>query len=102
METYPVNIDAGQVTRWAKDELEIAPSTLRISARRSREVRDIPLRQEFHFGDQEREDLTEVDTIATLDVAPLHTNEGWLLNVVVEDEAGPHVSPGGEAGSAEQ
>lgn len=102
METYPVDIDAGQVARWVKDELEVAPPTLRFSARRSREVREIPLRQELHFGDQEREDLTEIDTIATLEIAPVHASEGWLLSVVVEDEAGPRISLGGEAGTAEQ
>jgi hypothetical protein len=102
METYPIDIDAGQVARWVKDELELTPLTLRISARRSRELRDIPLRQELHLGDAEREDLTEIDTVATLEIAPLHTNEGWLLSVIVEDEAGPRVSLGGEAGTAEQ
>lgn len=102
METYPVDIDAGQVARWVKDELAVAPLTLRFSARRSREVRDIPLRQELHLGDEERENLTEVDTIATLEIAPLHASEGWLLSVVVEDEAGPRVSPGGEAGTEQR
>ena len=102
METYPVDVDAAQVARWVKDELEVAPSTLRISARRSREVRDIPLRQEFHLGDEEREDLTEVETIATLEIAPLHTSEGWLISVVVEDEVGPRVSLGDESAAAEQ
>lgn len=102
METYPVDIDAGQVARWAKDELELKPSTLRILARRSREVRDIPLRQELHLGDEEREDLTEVGTIATLEIAPIHMSEGWVLSVIIEDEAGPRVSLGGEAGTAEQ
>ncbi len=102
METYPIDIDAGQVSRWVKDELEVAPSSLKISARRSRETREIPVRKEFHLGDEERENLTEVDTIATLEIAPLHASEGWLLSVVVEDEAGPHVSPGEKIASAEQ
>ncbi len=102
MDSYPLDIDPGQVVRWVKAEHEAAPSSLRITARRSREVREVPLRQESHLGDQEREELTEIDTIATLEIAPMHAGEGWRLSVVVEDEAGPRVSEGGESGETEQ
>jgi hypothetical protein len=102
METYPVDIDPGQVTRWVKAECDLAPATFRISARRRQEVRDIPVRAETHFGDEEREDLTEIATIATLEIAPLHASDGWLLSVVVEDEAGPRVSDAGTSGETEQ
>ncbi len=102
MESYPVDIDPEQVVRWVKAECEAAPSSLRVMARRSREVREIPLRSESHLGDEERQDLTEIDTVATLEIAPPHAGEGWLLTVVVEDEAGPHISQGGESGEMEQ
>jgi hypothetical protein len=102
METYPVDIDPGQVVRWIKTECESAPSSLRVTARRSREVREIPLRQEVHLGDEERQELTEIDTIATLEIASMHANEGWRLIVVVEDEAGPRMSQGSESGATEQ
>jgi hypothetical protein len=102
MESYPVDIDPEQVVRWIKAECEIAPSTFRVTARRSREVREIPLRRETHLGDEERQNLTEVDTIATLEIAPMHASEGWLLSVVVEDEAGPRMSKGSEGGETEQ
>jgi hypothetical protein len=102
METYPVDIDPGQVARWLKAECEVAPSTFRISARRRREVREIPVRAESHLGDAEREDLTEIATIATLEIAPIHASDGWLLSVVVEDEVGPRVSNGGTSSEAEQ
>ena len=102
METYPVDIDPGQVTRWVKAECDAAPGTFRISARRRQEVRNIPARAETHFGDEEREDLTEIATIATLEITPLHASDGWLLSVVVEDEAGPRVSEGDTSGETEQ
>ena len=102
METYPVEIDPGQVARWVKEECEVAPSTFRISARRRREVREIPVRAETHLGDEEREDLTEIAAIATLGIAPVHASDGWLLSVIVEDELGPRVSNGGTGGEAEQ
>lgn len=102
MEIYPVDVDPGQVVRWVKAECEAAPSSLRVTARRSREAREIPLRQEAHLGDEERQDLTEIDTIATLEIAPVHASEGWRLSVVVEDEAGPRVSEASESGEIEQ
>jgi len=102
METYPVDIDPGQVARWVKAECEVAPFTFKISARRRQEAREIPLRAETHLGDEEREDLTEIATIATLEIAPVHAGDGWLLSVVVEDEIGPRLSNGSAGGEAEQ
>lgn len=102
METYPVDIDPGQVTSWVKAECEIAPSAFKISVRRTREVREIPLRAETHLDDAEREDLTEIATIATLEIAPVHAGDDWLLSVVVEDEVGPRISNGSTGGEAEQ
>jgi len=101
METYPLDIDPAQVLRWLKQESEIAPSELRIAARRAQEVRQLPTTREAHLGDEEREDLSEVATIATLEIAPVHASEGWQLTVVVEDELGPRML-NGSAGDGEQ
>jgi hypothetical protein len=65
-------------------------------------VRDIPARSELHLGDEEREDLTEIATVGTLEIAPAHAADGWLLRVVVEDEAGPRISAGEMASAAEE
>ncbi len=102
MASYPVDIDAGQVVRWLKVETDVAPSELRISAKRSTVVQDIPARSEIHLGDVEREDLNEVETIATLEIAPAHASEGWLLSVVVEDELGPRLANGDAGAETEQ
>ena len=102
MQTYPVDIDAGQVARWLKAECEVAPSTFKISARRRQEAREIPVRAETYLGDEERGDLTEIATIATLEIAPVHAGDGWLLSIVVEDEVGPRISNGSAGGEAEQ
>jgi len=46
-------------------------------------VRELPAGKETHFGDEERIDLSEVATIATLEIAPSHaSDDGWLLGVV--------------------
>jgi hypothetical protein len=102
MESYPVDIDPGQVVRWIKTEEERSPSAFRITARRRREVRDIPVRPALHLGDEEREDLSEIATVATLEIAPGQATDGWLLRIVVEDEIGPHVSDGETVSETEQ
>ena len=91
MQTYPVDIDPEEVVRWIVAEQATAPSTFRIVAWRVTEAREIPLRKEFHLGDEEREDLSEIVTIATLEIAPARAADGWLLRITVEDEVGPHV-----------
>jgi hypothetical protein len=102
MESYPVDIDPEQVVRWIKAEHEAAPASFKVSARRTTEAQEIPFRKEIHLGDEEREDLSEIATIATLDVSPVPASDGWLLSVVVEDESGPRISLGSTAAEAEQ
>ncbi len=92
MQTYPVEIDPEQVVRWVVAENRIAPHSLRVGAWLTAETREIPVRREFHLGDEEREDLSETATIATLEIAPVHADEGWTLKVIVEDEAGPRMT----------
>jgi hypothetical protein len=41
------------------------------------------------LGDQEREDLNEVATVATWEITPFHSNDGWSLTIIVEDQVGP-------------
>jgi hypothetical protein len=55
-------------------------------------VREIPSRSELHLGNEEREDLNEIETVAILEVAPAHAADRWLLGVVREDGLGPRVS----------
>lgn len=98
MERFPVDIDAEQIVRWIVAEQAATPAPFKTMARRMIEVREIPERREFHLGDEEREELSEVATIAILEIAPAHA-DGWLLTVTVEDEVGPRVS--GEEAVAE-
>ena len=52
-------------------------------------MREIPNREDLHLGDEEREDLSEVATVATLEVAPAYPSDGWQMTITVEDEIGP-------------
>ena len=98
MATYPIEIDPRQIVRWLVAEQRATPSLFRFDARRVSEVCDIPRHAEYHLGDVEREDLSEVDTIATLEVRPAHSSD-WTLTVNVEDDVGPR-SNGEEAGGS--
>lgn len=89
MEPFPVDIDPKQIVRWIITEHRITPSSLKIVARRTAEERQIPARADLHLGDEEREDLSEIATVATLEIAPAHPSDGWLMTIVVEDEIGP-------------
>ena len=102
MVDFPVNIDAKQLVRWIMAEQVAAPSTFKTTARRITEVREIPARPELHLGDEEREDLSEVATVAILEIAPAHAGDGWLLTVTVEDEIGPRLAGERLAAGTEQ
>ena len=102
MESFTVDVDPGQIVHWVMAERDAAPSSLKTSARRRTDVREIPARREYHLGDEEREDLTEVATIATLEIAPAHDHDGWRLTVTVEDELGPRGAADGTGFEAEQ
>jgi hypothetical protein len=89
MESYSLDIEPRQIVRWIMAERRAAPSKYRITVSRAVETEALPERKELRLGDEERETLTETATVATLQIAPAHRSDGWLLTVVVEDEVGP-------------
>lgn len=91
MYVYPVDIEPEQIVRWVMAERQATPTAFKIAARKTVETRDIPLQRELHLGDEEREDLNEVAVDAILEITPTHSDDGWLLRIVVEDELGPRV-----------
>ncbi|HVO91599.1 MAG TPA: hypothetical protein VMT22_02110 [Terriglobales bacterium] len=102
MRTFPVDIDPKQIVRWVIAEHQATPTGVKSLARRTIELRQIPIRSEFHLGDEEREDLSEVAVIATLEITPVHASDGWVLRVEVEDEIGPRGPDKGLAIEGEQ
>jgi hypothetical protein len=103
METYPADVDPDQLVRWVMAERRAArrPPVSAI-ARRTTEVREIPMRREVHLGDQEREDLNEIGTVGTLEIAPVEPGKGWLVTVLIEDEAGPRAPDDNAAPEGEE
>ena len=89
MEPFSIDIDPKQIVRWMITEHRVTPASLKVIARRTNEVRQIPARAYLHLGDEEREDLSEVATVATLEITPAPPSDGWRMTVTVEDEIGP-------------
>lgn len=102
MQTYPIDIEPEQIVRWIIAERRATPSKFRAVARRTTEARELPTRKELRLGDEERADLSEVATVATLQIAPARPSDGWLMTVVVEDEIGPPMPDETVATEAEQ
>lgn len=102
METYPIEIEPEHIVDWVMAESRLAPHEFKVSARRAIEARELPTKNELRLGEVERDDLTEVATIGTLQIAPAHAAEGWLITIVVEDEFGPRVLDESESTEDEQ
>ena len=88
MRTYTLEIDPEQLVFWTKTELALDPSRLKTEATCRRETRHISRKLENHMGDAEIEDLHEIATIASLQIAPERADDGWSISVLVEDEPG--------------
>lgn len=102
METYPIEIEPEQVVDWIIAESRVSPSEFKIRARRAVETRELPGRKELRLGGEEREDLSEIATVGTLEIAPAQAADGWSLTVVVEDEFGPRIFDDPEAVAGER
>ena len=102
MQTIPIEIDPGQLVHWLEVECAIAPSSFKITGSRSTSTADIPIRSELHLGDSEREDLSEVDSIGTLEITPAYDSGGRKMTVIVEDEVGPRLLDGSAGDWPEQ
>jgi hypothetical protein len=102
MQDYPIDIEPAQIVRWIIVERQAAPSKFKIVARRALEARELATKKELRLGDEERDDLSETATMATLQIAPSHPSDGWLLTVTIDDEIGPPMPEGIAMGNEEQ
>ncbi len=90
MDTYSVDVDAGQIVRWLIEEERGDRRALQVNASRAYLVEAIPSahRQRRRLGDEEMEDLTEVTAVGNLEIVPRQKSEGWMLRIRVEDALG--------------
>jgi hypothetical protein len=105
MEAFPIDVEPEQLVRWIIAERQSMVPKIEVVTNCLKEARDLPLRKEFRIGDELREDVRWVVTIATLKVAPIHRGEGWSVSVIIEDDLGPQAPEDDgveeEAGEAE-
>ena len=92
MQSYPIDVEPEQLVRWIIAEREAAAPRFEVVASCIRETRDIPMKKELRLGDEAREDVSEIVTVATLRIRPAQASDGWSLSLVVEDDLGPPVS----------
>jgi hypothetical protein len=102
MQTFPVEIEPEQIVRWVIAERQAAPSKYRAIARRAKEVREMPAGKELRLGDAECDDLSEVASVASVQIAPIFPNKDWRLTITVEDEIGPPIPDEGAEAEAEE
>jgi hypothetical protein len=91
MDSYPVDVDVDpeQVVRWLLVERQRGGSGLRTSAWLSSERHPLLARMEDRLGDEEREDLADETSVATLEIAPVHASGGWRMVISVAGESDP-------------
>ena len=85
METYPLDISAEQIIKWLIDEEREGRHGLQISASRTFLREDISDPSGSGLGEEEREDLTEVIEVGSVEVWPQQKASGWLLRLRIED-----------------
>ena len=102
MEPCPIDVEPEQLVRWLKAEQEKPTFGLRMRATQTTEWRPLPAREGGRLGDAERDDLSEVATVVTLELQPPPEAHQWTITVTLEDEIGPRLSEDGEATEGEE
>src|SRR5271165_1210538 len=87
METYPVDLDAGQIVDWLIEEQRRGSLDLDVAANRSYAPEALDSAEAQRLG-EEADDVSDVFAIGELEVRPRHTTDGWLLRIRVEDRLG--------------
>lgn len=95
MQTYSLDIDPEQLVFWTRAELARRPSSLRTYATCGREVRRFDRNSEYARADGEDEDIHEIATVATLEISPGSSADGWSISILVEDEPGESLAEEG-------
>ena len=92
MEAYPIDFEPEQLARWFIAERQAAVPKFELLTNCSKRREDLPLRKELRIGDEAREEVHSVVTIARLRITPIQQDDGWSASVVIEDDLGPQVS----------
>lgn len=91
MEPVAVDVDAKQIVRWLLEEERIKAFDLLVSTTRSYEREELSSQEEGQLGDEEAEDISEINETGLLEVTPRKKPSRWTLRIRVTDDIGPRV-----------
>jgi hypothetical protein len=89
VESVTVDIDAKQIVSWLLQEERVKPFDLLVSATRSYQRKELSPEEEEQLGDEESEDLSEINEVGLLEVMPRKGPGRWVLRIRVTDDIGP-------------
>lgn len=89
MQEYELDTFSDQIVHWLKDELARARPRVSYVATRDYVADESADLQSAGLGDEA--DAASLLTVGSLEVRPVHADEGWCLKVRVEDAVGLHI-----------
>ena len=101
METYPVDLEAGQIVHWLIEEQRRGSLKLDVAATRSYAAEALDGAEAERLG-EEAEEVSDIFAIGELEVRPRHAADGWLLRIRVEDRLGPRLPEDEDAPEGEE
>lgn len=90
MTEHGLDIDAGQIVRWLKDDAA-AGRRRKLDIRATREYATEPVANADEAGLGEDDEAAALAAIGLLEVRPRDVGHDWVLRVRVEDVVGPHL-----------
>jgi hypothetical protein len=91
VEPVTVDVDAKQIVRWLLADERIKTFDLLVSATRSYERVELTPGEEGRLGDEESEELSEINETGLLEVMPRKEPGRWALRIRVTDDIGPRM-----------
>ena len=90
MMEYGIDVDAGQIVQWLKDDLA-AGRRRKLDLRATREYTAEPVTDRDEAGIGDDQEVAALTTVGTLEVRPTGVEHAWLLRVRVDDVVGSHL-----------
>jgi len=91
VEHVPVDVEARQIVRWLLAEQRTKTFDLLLNVTRSFEPTELSAAEEGQMGDEERQELSEINEVGLLEVMPRKEPSRWILRIRVIDDIGPRM-----------
>ena len=91
MESVTIDVEAKQIVRWLLKEERVESFDLLVSATRSYDREELSSQEEGQLGDEEGEEVSEINEVGLLEVMPRKEPGRWTLRIRVADDIGPRM-----------